>query len=75
MYRTFLTFLQAKEYLSILTERGLLRYDQVTQTYRTTEEGLIFLDKYIQLAELTKGIEQGRVSERVNQIISKNVLR
>ena len=64
MYNSMLSFLQVKEYLSILTERGLLRYDKTTQTYGTTEKGLIFLHKYTELTELTKGIEQSRVTYR-----------
>jgi predicted transcriptional regulator len=71
MYKSMLSFLQLKEYLSILTERGLLRYDKTTQTYGTTEKGLIFLHKYAELTELTKGIEQGRVTNR--RIVSQEV--
>ena len=64
MYKSMLSFLQAKEYLSTLTELGLLRYDKTTQTYGTTEKGLIFLHKYTELPELTNGIEQSRVTYR-----------
>jgi predicted transcriptional regulator len=66
-----LSFFQVKEYLSILTERGLLRYDKETQTYVTTEKGLIFLRKYTELTEIIKGIEQSRVSNR--RIVSQEV--
>ena len=59
MYKTILTFLQAREYLSILTERGLIHFDKTTQTYRTTERGLKFLDKYSELSQLMKGLEEG----------------
>ena len=68
MYKTFLTFLQAREYLSILTERGLIQYDKATQVYRTTEKGLIFLNKYTELSQLMKGIEEGRITKLVSQV-------
>jgi predicted transcriptional regulator len=70
MYKTILTFLQAREYLSILTERGLIQYDKATQTYRTTERGLKFLDKYTELSQLMKGLEEGRVTKLVSQEVS-----
>jgi predicted transcriptional regulator len=65
MYMSMLSLLQAKEYLSILTERGLLRYDKSTQTYATTEKGLTFLHKYNELTELMKDVEEDRVTKRV----------
>ncbi len=39
MYSTFLTYRQIKEYLTLLTEKELLNYDSLTQTYKTTEKG------------------------------------
>ena len=56
MFKSFLSHIQAKEYLTVLTERGLLRYDGETKTYRTTERGLSVLQAYKELFELTKGI-------------------
>jgi predicted transcriptional regulator len=44
MYRGLLSYAQIKEYLMLLTEKELLRYDKETQTFRTTEKGLRFLD-------------------------------
>ncbi len=46
MYSAFVSFAQPKEYLAILTENGLLEYDNKSQTYRTTEKGLVFLRAY-----------------------------
>ncbi len=43
MYKAFLTYKQLKEYLTLLTESDLLRYDSVTQTYKTTKKGLRLL--------------------------------
>jgi predicted transcriptional regulator len=59
MYTAFVSFAQLKEYLAILTEGGLLEYNDKSQTYRTTEKGMVFLRAYnnpsereIKLAEL-----------------------
>ena len=46
MYSAFVSFAQLKDYLAILTENGLLEYDNNSQTYRTTEKGLVFLRAY-----------------------------
>ena len=46
MYNAFVSYDQLKEYLTNLTENGLLRYDRQLQTYRTTEKGLMFVRAY-----------------------------
>jgi len=62
MYKAFLSFIQAKEVLTTLTERGLLRYDGETQKFKTTEKGLRVLRACTELSEITKGIEQNKVT-------------
>ena len=39
MYQTFLSYAQMKEYLTELTESGLLNYDVDTRQFKTTEKG------------------------------------
>ena len=46
MHKAFLGYAQLKEYLPTLTENGLLSYDIDSQTFKTTEKGLRFLDTY-----------------------------
>jgi predicted transcriptional regulator len=46
MYKVLLNYPQLKEYWTVLTERGLLSYDADTQTFKTTQKGLEFLDAY-----------------------------
>ena len=53
MYKAFLSYAQLKEYLAILTHNGLLSFDVSTQTFKTTEKGLRFLESYGQLDQLT----------------------
>jgi predicted transcriptional regulator len=56
MYKTFVGYAQLKEYLPALAERGLLRYNRGTRTFKTTQKGLRFLDTYNQLYKMMKKI-------------------
>ena len=52
MYKASLSHPQLEEYLVILTEGDLLRYDGQTRTFKTTEKGLDFLKAYDQINQL-----------------------
>ena len=54
MYKAFLSYNQLKDYLALLTERDLLRYDSITQTYKTTEKGIRLLQLCNELDDMTK---------------------
>ena len=54
MYKSFLSYTQLKEYLSVLIENNLLEYLEGTQSYKTTEKGLNFLKMYNEIGELLK---------------------
>jgi predicted transcriptional regulator len=54
MYRAYLSFTQMKEYVRVLTENNLLRYDVYTQTFKITQKGLRFLDTYNQINDAIK---------------------
>jgi len=43
---------QLIRYLAIAVERGLVNYSETSGLYRTTEAGLIYLEKYEQLLRL-----------------------
>jgi predicted transcriptional regulator len=49
MYNSLLNHPRLKEYWSALTELGLLVYDDTTQTFKTTEKGLKFLEVFSEL--------------------------
>ena len=49
MYSAFLSYEQLKEYLSMLTENGLLEHDQESKMYKTTPKGSKFLEIYSQI--------------------------
>jgi predicted transcriptional regulator len=54
MYKAYLSYAQMKEYLRVLTENNLLTYNVDTQTFKTTEKGLRFLDTFNQMDSLIK---------------------
>ena len=54
MYKAFLNYAQLKEYLTILTDNGLLSYDVGTQTFKTSKNAPRFLKACNQLDQLTK---------------------
>lgn len=60
MYHAFLSYAQMKEYLRVLTENNLLNYNVDTQTFKTTEKGLRFLDAYAQMSDVMKTEQQGQ---------------
>ena len=49
MYNTLLNHPRLKEYWIGLTEEGLLTSDSATQTFKTTEKGLRFLQVFSEL--------------------------
>ena len=49
MYNANLNYGQLNEYMMFLTEKGLLRYEESTHTFRTTEKGIRFLQIYNQM--------------------------
>lgn len=53
MYNAYLSYAQLKEYLSVLTENGLLEYQEGEQKYRTTEKGLQFMRAYEHMNAMT----------------------
>lgn len=48
---------QLIRYLAIAVERGLVNFSETTGLYRTTEPGLIYLEKYEQLLRLLPSIQ------------------
>ncbi len=48
MYKAFLPYAQLKEYLTIMVENGLLKYNEREQIYKTTKKSNGFLRLYNQ---------------------------
>jgi len=55
MYKAYLSYSQLKEYLSLLEERRLLRYEEDLQIYMITERGIRFMNAYDEIRELVSG--------------------
>jgi predicted transcriptional regulator len=49
---------QLVRYLAIAVQKGLVEYSEITGLYKTTEEGLHYLDKYLQLLRLLPAIPE-----------------
>jgi predicted transcriptional regulator len=58
MYKAYLSYMQLKEYLTTLTENGLIAYDSQQSEYRTTEKGVKFLVVYNHMSDLTGELKQ-----------------
>jgi predicted transcriptional regulator len=58
MHRAFLSYNQAREYLTLLIKRDLLSYDSITQTYKTTEKGFRLLQYYNELDDMMSKASQ-----------------
>jgi predicted transcriptional regulator len=52
MYRAYLSYSQLKEYLKLLQERELIRYEEGSQLYLLTERGLRFINVYEEIKQL-----------------------
>ncbi len=57
-YKAFLNYNQLKKNLTALTEKDLLRYNEDTHTFKTTEKGLRFLDIYKRIGDMIKEEEE-----------------
>ena len=53
MYNAYLSYAQLKEYLSVLTENGLLEYMEGENKYKTSEKGLQFMRAYEHMNKMT----------------------
>ncbi len=60
IYNAFLSYVQMKEYLTILIDNGLLPHDVENQKFRITEKGLSFLQFYEQIDDLIRKEEEKR---------------
>ena len=67
--KTFLSYAQLKEYLTLLTQRDLLNYDTVAQTYKITEKGIRLLLQFCDELEdmMRKGLQPSSQQSRKRQ--------
>ena len=65
MYKAFLRHAQLNEYLTIMVENRLLKYDQRERLYKTTEKSNMFLRLYNQVEVITPGQDDMRELPRM----------
>jgi predicted transcriptional regulator len=65
MYKAFLSYAELKEYLTVMVENGLLKYNEREQIYKTTENSNRFLRLYNQIEVITPGQDDMRELPRM----------
>ncbi len=65
-----MSYSQLKEYLKLLEERQLIKYELGSQLYVLTEKGLKFMNAYDKINELVPSLNEGKslVESTVNEI-------
>jgi predicted transcriptional regulator len=58
IYKSFLSYSQFKEYLTVLSQCDLISYDDKRQILKTTEKGLRFLSFYNEIRDVIKELPQ-----------------
>ena len=64
MYRAFLSYAQLREYLTVLSESGLVRNNELEMTFSTTPKGVEFLKAYEQMSELSDQFREQSITTK-----------
>jgi predicted transcriptional regulator len=64
MYSAYLSYAQVQEYLAFLNERKLLSFEEESQEYKLTEQGLKFLRVYDEISDIVS-LNNNKSTERV----------
>ena len=54
MFGSYLTYAQVVEYSKLLIERGLLEYDPINRTFKTTSSGFTFIQIHNEMNQMIK---------------------
>jgi predicted transcriptional regulator len=54
MFGSYLTYAQVVEYSKMLIERGLLEYDPINRTFKTTSSGFTFIQIHDEMNQMIK---------------------
>jgi predicted transcriptional regulator len=67
MYSAYLSYAQVQEYIHFLTERRLISFEEESQQYKLTEQGLRFLRVYDEISDIVSlDNNNSKMSERVS---------
>jgi predicted transcriptional regulator len=54
MFGSYLTYAQVVDYSKMLIERGLLEYDPINRTFKTTSSGFTFIQLHNEMNQMIK---------------------
>ena len=54
MFGSYLTYAQVVEYSKLLIQRGLLEYDAINRTFKTTPNGFTFIQLHEEISRMIK---------------------
>ncbi len=54
MFGSYLTYAQVVEYSKLLIERGLLEYDPINRTFKTTSSGFTFIQIHNEMNQMIR---------------------
>jgi predicted transcriptional regulator len=54
MFGSYLTYAQVVEYTKLLIQRGLLEYDAINRTFKTTPSGFTFIQLHNEISRMIK---------------------
>lgn len=60
MYKSYLSFTQSRDYITMLTEQGLLEYQDHGQLFKTTSKGMRVLQLQNEINEQFDAIDDDR---------------
>ena len=64
MYKAMLSHEQLKDYLHMLTENDLIKYDNASQRFTTTHKGYQFMQRYEDLSKLINPLSPIAIKEK-----------
>ena len=62
MYKAYLSSEQIREYLRVLNEKELIKYEEDSRLHRVTDKGLRFMNVYDEISELISDVEERKPS-------------
>ena len=64
MYSAYLSYAQVQEYIHFLRERQLISFEEESQEYKLTEQGLRFLRVYDEISQIVS-LDGSKTSDKV----------
>jgi predicted transcriptional regulator len=58
MYQAYLSYGQLKEYLKLLQEKKLIKYEESSRLFKITERGVRFINAYDKISELVPNTKE-----------------